>query len=210
MSKRRRALARRPSPLEILAMLNPYILWVGRVSRLFAVMATALIVIAMLVVCQMILMRYVFRLPTIWQTDFVIFSATAAIFLGAPYVLLKGGHVGVDVVELLLGQQNRKRLRILGAMLGLVFCIVMLAATWVQFEEAWTGNWKHSSVWAPPLWIPLAALPIGFFLLCLQYTANILVLLGLAEQPVDTSSIPSPELPLPATSAGANEKGHLP
>ncbi|WP_395516426.1 TRAP transporter small permease subunit [Pseudorhizobium flavum] len=191
-------------------MLNPYILWVGRVSRLFAVMATALIVIAMLVVCQMILMRYVFRLPTIWQTDFVIFSATAAIFLGAPYVLLKGGHVGVDVVELLLGQQNRKRLRILGAMLGLVFCIVMLAATWVQFEEAWTGNWKHSSVWAPPLWIPLAALPIGFFLLCLQYTANILVLLGLAEQPVDTSSIPSPELPLPATSAGANEKGHLP
>ncbi len=191
-------------------MLNPYILWVGRVSRLFAVMATALIVIAMLVVCQMILMRYVFRLPTIWQTDFVVFSATAAIFLGAPYVLLKGGHVGVDVVELLLGQQNRKRLRILGAMLGLVFCIVMLAATWVQFEEAWTGNWKHSSVWAPPLWIPLAALPIGFFLLCLQYTANILVLLGLAEQPVDTSSIPSPELPLPATSAGANEKGHLP
>lgn len=210
MSKRRRALARRPSPLEIHAMLNPYILWVGRVSRLFAVIATALIVIAMLVVCQMILMRYVFRLPTIWQTDFVVFSATAAIFLGAPYVLLKGGHVGVDVVELLLGQQNRKRLRILGAMLGLVFCIVMLAATWVQFEEAWTGNWKHSSVWAPPLWIPLSALPIGFFLLCLQYTANILVLLGLAEQPVDTSSIPSPELPLPATSAGANEKGHLP
>lgn len=210
MSKRRRALARRPSPLEILAMLNRYILWVGRVSRLFAVIATALIVIAMLVVCQMILMRYVFRLPTIWQTDFVVFSATAAIFLGAPYVLLKGGHVGVDVVELMLGQQNRKRLRILGAMLGLVFCIVMLAATWVQFEEAWAGNWKHSSVWAPPLWIPLSALPVGFFLLCLQYTANILVLLGLAEQPVDTSSIPGPELPLPATSAGANEKGHLP
>ena len=191
-------------------MLNPYILWVGRVSRLFAVMATALIVIAMLVVCQMILLRYVFRQPTIWQPDFLVFYAPAPIFLGAPYVLLKGGHVGVDVVELLLGQQNRKRLRILGAMLGLVFCIVMLAATWVQFEEAWTGNWKHSSVWAPPLWIPLAALPIGFFLLCLQYTANILVLLGLAEQPVDTSSIPSPELPLPATSAGANEKGHLP
>lgn len=191
-------------------MLNPYILLVGRVSRLFAVIATALIVIAMLVVCQMILMRYVFRLPTIWQTDFVVFSATAAIFLGAPYVLLKGGHVGVDVVELMLGQQNRKRLRIAGAILGLVFCIVMLAATWVQFEEAWTGNWKHSSVWAPPLWIPLSALPVGFFLLCLQYTANILVLLGLADQPLDSGSIPSPELPLPATSAGPNEKGHLP
>ncbi|MGW9232263.1 TRAP transporter small permease subunit [Pseudorhizobium sp. NPDC055634] len=192
-------------------MLNSFIRWAGRLSRLSAVIATALLILAMLVVCQMILMRYAFRMPTIWQTDFVVFAATAAIFLGAPYVLLKGGHVGVDVVELLLGQENRTRLRILGAFLGLGFCIVMLAATWVQFEEAWSGNWKHSSVWAPPLWIPLAALPAGFFLLCLQYTANILVLLGLGEQPADEAdSLPNPELPLPATVVGANEKGQLP
>ncbi|HEX2146959.1 MAG TPA: TRAP transporter small permease, partial [Pseudorhizobium sp.] len=58
-------------------MLSAYVLWVGRLSRLFAIIATALIIIAMLVVCQMILMRYIFRLPTIWQTDFVVFSATA-------------------------------------------------------------------------------------------------------------------------------------
>lgn len=182
-------------------MLNAYVLWVGRLSRLFAIIATALLIIAMLVVCQMIVVRYIFRLPTIWQTDFVVFSATAAIFLGAPYVLLKGGHVGVDVVELLLSERGRRPLRIAGALLGLAFCLVMLAATWVQFEEAWSGNWKHSSVWAPRLWIPLSALPVGFFLLCLQYVAQILVLVRFVDEPQPAGDPAGVDLPLPAATA---------
>lgn len=192
-------------------MLNAYIRGVGRLSGLFAILSTGLIILAMLVVCQMILMRYVFRLPTIWQTDFVVFAATAAIFLGAPYVLLKGGHVGVDVVELMLSDRNRRFLRLVGAVFGLIFCVVMLAATWVPFEEAWTGNWKHSSVWAPPLWLPLAALPAGFLLLCLQYVAQILVLLGLGQQPAVTTELPGTDLPLPATPTNEhNAEGRLP
>ncbi|EKF18563.1 TRAP transporter small permease subunit [Nitratireductor pacificus] len=158
-------------------MINTYVRAVGNLSRLLAVVSTALLVAAMLVVCQMILMRYVFRQPTIWQTDFVVFSATAAMFVGAPYVLLKGGHVGVDVVELMVGDRTRRWLRVIGSLLGLLFCAIMLVACWIQFHEAWAGNWKHSSVWAPPLWVPLLSLPIGFGMLCLQYVAQILRLI---------------------------------
>ncbi|HEX5934690.1 MAG TPA: TRAP transporter small permease subunit, partial [Pseudorhizobium sp.] len=106
-------------------MVTAYIRAVGNVSRAFAILSTGLIIAAMLVVCQMILVRYVFRQPTIWQTDFVVFSATAAMFIGAPYVLLKGGHVGVDVVELLLADRPRARLRLVGSVLGLIFCTLM-------------------------------------------------------------------------------------
>jgi TRAP-type C4-dicarboxylate transport system permease small subunit len=155
-------------------MVRVYIRAVGVLSCALAVVATLLLVAAMLVVCQMIAMRYVFRAPTIWQTDFVVFAATAAIFLGAPYVLMKGGHVGVDVVELMVGPKTRNRLRLIARLLGLFFCALMLAASWIHFHEAWTANWKHSSMWGPPLWVPLAALPIGFGMLCLQYTAEIL------------------------------------
>lgn len=70
-------------------MLKAYSRAVGNASRGLAAVATALLIAAMLVVCQMIMQRYVFRQATIWQTDFVVFSATAAMFLGAPYVLLK-------------------------------------------------------------------------------------------------------------------------
>ncbi|PRD42560.1 hypothetical protein C5748_15790 [Phyllobacterium phragmitis] len=157
-------------------MVKTYILIVNNLSRAFAVLATLLLIAAMLVVCQMITVRYILRMATIWQTDFVVFSATAAIFLGAPYVLLKGGHVGVDVVELMVGDKVRHGLRIVASFLGLLFCAAMLAAAWIHFHDAWAGNWKHSSVWAPPLWIPLAALPLGFGMLCLQYIAEILKL----------------------------------
>lgn len=176
-------------------MVKAYIQVVGNLSRTLAVVSTALVIAAMLVVCQMILMRYVFRQPTIWQTDFVVFSATAAMFLGAPYVLLKGGHVGVDVVDLLLGDRARARLKLVGSLLGLLFCFFMLIATWIQFHEAWAGNWKHSSVWAPPLWIPLLALPLGFGMLCLQYVAQILVLLSGDAQQVQGHAPLTPELP---------------
>lgn len=167
-------------------MVKAYIWTINQISRLFAFIATALLIASMLVVCQMILLRYAFNLPTIWQTDFVVFAATAAMFLGAPYVLLKGGHVGVDVVELMVSAPTRRGLKLIGSLLGLLFCVIMLLAGWFQFHDAWAGNWKHSSVWAPPLWVPLLSLPIGFGLLSLQYTAQILSLL--THQPQDTSN----------------------
>jgi TRAP-type C4-dicarboxylate transport system permease small subunit len=170
-------------------MIDAYVKVVGGLSRALAVIATLLIIAAMLVVCQMILMRYVFRLATIWQTDFVVFSATASMFLGAPYVLLKGGHVGVDVVEMMVEDRARWRLKLSGALLGLLFCIIMLIATWIQFHDAWEGNWRHSSIWAPRLWIPLSAVPAGFAALCLQYVAQILLLLRSGSVPPD----PTPE-----------------
>lgn len=155
-------------------MVDTYIRAVSNLSRAFAAIATFLLVLAMLVVCQMILIRYVFRQATVWQTDFVVFAATAAIFVGAPYVLLKKGHVGVDVIEHLIGDTARRRLRILGCWLGLTFCLAMLAASWINFHEAWANNWTAPTVWAPPLWIPYSAVPVGFGLLCLQYVAEIL------------------------------------
>ncbi|MCT7374690.1 TRAP transporter small permease subunit [Chelativorans salis] len=176
-------------------MVQVYIRVVGQMSRAFAVLATGLMISAMVVVCQMILMRYVFRLPTIWQNDFVVFAATGAMFLGAPYVLLRGGHVGVDVVELMVSEGVRRRLRLVASLLGLSFCAVMLAATWIQFHDAWAGNWRHSSVWGPPLWIPLSALPLSFAMLCLQYVAEIAAQLsGLVEEPITPAGI-DPETP---------------
>ncbi|WP_455274468.1 TRAP transporter small permease subunit [Rhizobium herbae] len=177
-------------------MITAYCRMVGGLSRALAAISTLLIIAAMLVVCQMIFMRYVFRLPTIWQTDFIVFSATAAMFLGAPYVLMKGGHVGVDVVELMVSLRTRSRLKLVGALLGLTFCLVMLAATWIQFHDAWAGNWRHSSVWAPPLWIPLSALPIGFAALCLQYVGQILGLVAGRQAPVSTHDQVLADLPV--------------
>jgi TRAP-type C4-dicarboxylate transport system permease small subunit len=140
------------------------------------VASVLLLVFAMVVVCQMILMRYVFRAATIWQTEAVVFGATAAIFLGAPYVLMTKGHVGVDFIQMLVRPRTRHRLDQAGAWLGLVFCCVMTAATGLHLFEALAGGWTTPSVAAVPLWMPLSPVVFGFALLSLQYVAEIIKL----------------------------------
>src|SRR3546814_4947284 len=65
-------------------MSGRFISFVENLSRVCGLLAALLLVFSMLVVCEMIFLRYIFRAATIWQTEAVVFSATAAIFLGAP------------------------------------------------------------------------------------------------------------------------------
>jgi TRAP-type C4-dicarboxylate transport system permease small subunit len=155
-------------------MTRSYVSLADGLSRIFALLSVLLLISAMLVVCQMIFLRYFFRLPTIWQIDFVVYSATASIFLGAPYVLMRKAHVTVDVIENLLTGNPQAILQFVGKVLGLIFCIVMFAASVNYLWEALAGNWKTNSVWQIPLWIPIIPMPLGFGLLCLQYVAEFL------------------------------------
>ena len=63
----------------------------------------ALIALGVVVVCQMVFVRYVLNQNTIWQTDFVTYSLVAATFVGSPFVLMTRGHVNVDVLPLYSG-----------------------------------------------------------------------------------------------------------
>lgn len=145
-------------------------------SRLGGISSVFLLIVAMVVMCQMILMRYLFRAPTIWQTEVVVFAATAAIFIGAPYVLMKKGHVGVDVIELMMSPPNRRRMKCLGALLGLSFCLLMSVASGIYVYEAWEGGWTTPTIAAIPLWIPATPMLVGFSLLCLQYVVELMKL----------------------------------
>ena len=76
-------------------------------SQLCGIVAATLIALGVVVVCQMVFVRYVLNQNTIWQTDFVTWSLVAATFVGSPYLLLTRGHVNVDVLPLL--PQRRAR-----------------------------------------------------------------------------------------------------
>ena len=61
------------------------------------VVAACLIGCAVLVICDMVFVRYVLNQNTIWQTDFVTYShRRRRPSSAAPYVLLTRGHVNVD------------------------------------------------------------------------------------------------------------------
>jgi TRAP-type C4-dicarboxylate transport system permease small subunit len=147
-----------------------------QVSRVCGAVAMLLLLAAVLVVCQMIVVRYILNGSTIWQTEFVIYSLMAATFIGSPYVLLYRGHVGVDLVPNLSGPRVRFWLELVGSVISLAFCAVLAWAGWIFLHEALVGGWRTDTVWALPLWIPLLPLPLGIGLLALQYVSEMIKL----------------------------------
>jgi len=145
-------------------------------SKACGVFAAFLVGAAIVVVCQMVVMRYFLNASTIWQTEFVIYSLVASTFIGSPYVLLIKGHVNVDLLPHYLGQKGRHLLAMIASILGFLFCFILAWKGFVLFHEALVKGWTTDTVWALPLWIPYISFPIGIGLLSLQYIADIVSL----------------------------------
>ncbi len=142
-------------------------------SRLFGIAAMLLLAASALVVTQMVFVRYVLNGSTVWQTEFVVYALIASTFIGAPYVLLHKGHVGVDLLPDLLQGAAAKALKLVAGLIAIAFCGVVAWSSWDYFHEAFSRGWKTDTVWAIPLWIPLLPLPLGMGMLCVQYVAEI-------------------------------------
>lgn len=156
--------------------MDRFIAGVHQISRVCGTLAAICLASACVVVCQMVVIRYVLGASTVWQSEFVTFAIVAATLIGSPYVLLTRGHVNVDLLPHYLGETGKHWLAVVASGFGLVFCGVLAWTGWTYFYEAWSEGWVTASVWAPPLWIPLLPLPLGLGLLTLQYTADILCL----------------------------------
>lgn len=163
--------------------MNQFNRFITLVSQACGVFAAALIAVAVVIVCQMVFIRYVLNDNTIWQTDFVTYSLIAATFIGAPYVLLTKGHVNVDVLPIYLGARARYWLALFSIVISLAFCLLMAVLTFRFWYESWEGNWVSDTMWRARLWIPYSAMPVGLGILTLQYVADLLNLLTGREPP---------------------------
>lgn len=154
---------------------KPLPAWIAAVhaaSRFFGVIAAAMILVSIAVVCQMVFVRAVLNESSIWQTEFVMYLLVAATFIGAPYILLTRGHVAVDVVPLMVRPRVRRHMHMAGSLIALTFCGLFLYASVPWWWETWVSDQTTSSMWRARLWIPYLAVPVGLTVLCLQYLAE--------------------------------------
>lgn len=162
---------------------NPFLRLVAALSTLAGWCSAAMIVAAVATTCQMIFIRFVLNGSTVWQTEAVIYLAIGSTLIGLPYVQRLRGHVNVDLIPLWLGA----RARFILAMFTLSMSIIMVAIMlWYSFEFwhlTWERNWKSDTVWGVRLWIPYAALPIGFALFLLQLVADLIAIILKIEKP---------------------------
>lgn len=89
--------------------------------------------------CLEIIMRYFVEKPQVWTVDVTEYILFLVAFLGAPWLLKKGGHVGVDIVVERLSWRTRTYFNILAAAIGIfvsgVISWIALAETWASYQS---------------------------------------------------------------------------
>jgi TRAP-type C4-dicarboxylate transport system permease small subunit len=163
--------------------MDSFIRGVTLISQLCGIIAAGLIAAGVLVVCEMVFVRYVLNENTIWQTDFTTYCLVGATFIGSPFVLLTRGHVNVDVLPHYLGPTARYYLALVSILMSMAFCVTMTVLTFNFWLEAWSEGWVSDSIWRARLWIPYGTMPIGLGLISLQYLVDLISLLTGRQPP---------------------------
>lgn len=167
-------MANSQSLAQRLSIIGQYIRLMDVLSRASAYLAAAMFIAGVLVICQMVFIRYLLGMSTSWQTEFTVFSVTGAMLMGSPYVLMTGGHVAITILPDALGGMAKKAMLLIASLFGLAFCGALAFASWVYVVEAYQFNWRTGTVWNPLLWPGLLPMALGSTLLTLQYIAEIL------------------------------------
>lgn len=162
---------------------NPFLRAVAAISTLAGWCSAAMIVSAVLITCQMIVIRYVLNGSTVWQTEAVIYLMIAATLLGLSYVQRLRGHVNVDLIPLSLPSRIRFVLALTTSALTIAIVAVILWYGYEYWHFAWERGWRSDTVWGVKLWIPYLAIPVGFGLLLLQLVADFIALVLGIEKP---------------------------
>jgi TRAP-type C4-dicarboxylate transport system permease small subunit len=136
-----------------------------------------MVVVAVVITCQMIFIRYFLNGSTYWHTEAVVYLVLAATLLGLPYVQKLKGHVNVDLVPMLLPPVGRKLLMISSFAAAILVLLTMTFYSAELVYLSYSKGWTSDTVWGPPLWIPYMTMPLGFGLFGLQLLADLLELL---------------------------------
>lgn len=140
-----------------------------RVIDLSALLAVALGAFLMLGICAEITARNLTRWSLPWMFELTEYSLLFMTFLGTARLLKTEGHVKMDIVFVRLKPRAQVWLNIITS---IICAIVCLALTWYGIRTTGfflqTGA-PYSSVLEPPMWIIVSVVPLGFFLLSIQF-----------------------------------------
>lgn len=122
-----------------------------------------------------IIARYVFNAPSIWAPEWVPLLCGIYCIMGGAYTMVSRGHVNVDIIHAKVSQRSRAILDLVTFPIGLVFFVALL---YVSARFAWAAAevFEDSGTTAQtPVWIAKSMLPIGTFLMGIQWISNIIL-----------------------------------
>ena len=171
--------------------------WANASSQLTGYLSAVALLLATAATMHAVASRYLLGRPTTWQTEFSIYLLMFVTFVGAAYGLRHHAHVGVDLVVQMLPPRGQLLMRLVAAILSFAVVLVVLWTAYETWHEAYVAGWTTPTVWAPPLAVVYAILPIGMLFVACQYLAMIIeaVLAVLGKVPTEDVALLKQENP---------------
>ena len=126
-----------------------------------------------LIVSYEVFVRYLFNAPTTWVLEISIYLCIACVFLAGGYALKEKQHIYVDVITNKLSERNQILFQIVSLVISLVYTLIL---TWKGAGMAYHSFIMHEvspTVLNVPVVIPHAAVPIGGFMLVIEFIRQI-------------------------------------
>lgn len=142
---------------------------IENLNRSLYYISSLAILLSAFILTYEVIVRYVLRIPTIWEIESSVYLTVMATYLGAAYGLKDGAHINIDMITRLLPKGFTEKLSLVTSIISLAFCMLLAWKGWGMWWEATAKGWRSESLWGPPLTIPYFFLPLGMTLLSLQY-----------------------------------------
>lgn len=137
--------------------------------NLLAILAVVLIVFIMLAVGTDVVMRYFFSKPMIWVGEISEYSLLFITFLGAAWLLRNEGHVRMDLVLNRLGPRAQAVLNLITSIISAIVCLIIVFYSARATLEAFQTGYFLAAALDVPMGPLLLIIPIGTFLLFIQF-----------------------------------------
>ena len=137
-------------------------------NSLFLNISMVALVLAAIVLCSSVALRYWLKIPTDWQDEMSVFLLVGAIFSCSAYVQSHRGNIGIEALSTLLSPKVNEIRQFICDLMSFLFCAFFSWKSWTLLHEAWVDGMTTSSSWAPPLWIPYGLMAFGMTLMTLQ------------------------------------------
>jgi TRAP-type mannitol/chloroaromatic compound transport system permease small subunit len=139
--------------------------WVGRVDSF-------LLFIIIFATFYEVIVRYFIGKPTSWSNELSSHVFAVYMMLGGAYVLMKKGHVTMDILSSRLKPRAKALIEVLTFVVGASFLAVLIWKGGAVAVKTIATNEHAASVWAPSM-IPFRlCMPMGGALFLLQHTAG--------------------------------------
>jgi len=146
--------------------------------NLLALLAAILIVFMMLAVTYEVVMRYFLTRPTTWVIEITELCLLFVTFLGTAWLLREEGHVRMDLVLSRLKPKTQATLNIVTSIIGAIICLTLF---WYGARVSWdvfVRDYYQYSVLNIPYVVIIVVVPIGSFLLSIQFLRRAYGFLG--------------------------------